>query len=125
MCAEASFSLPQVRAGKIKAYAVMAKTRWPGAPDVPTTDEVGVPGLYISFWNGLWAPKDTPREVIGKLNAAVAEALADPTMRSRIADLGQEIFARERQTPEALAAFHKAEVEKWWPIIKAANIRVE
>jgi tripartite-type tricarboxylate transporter receptor subunit TctC len=125
MFAEASQMLPHVRSGNIKPYAVMADHRWAAAPDVPTVDEMGVPGLYISFWHGLWAPKDTPKEIIAKLNAAVVDTLADPPARQRFADLGQEIPPPERQTPEALRTFHKAEIEKWWPIIKAANIKFE
>jgi tripartite-type tricarboxylate transporter receptor subunit TctC len=125
MCAEASQTLTYVRGGKIKAFAVMAHTRWPALPDVPTTDEIGTPGMYISFWHGLWVPKATPKAVIAKLNAAVVDTLADPTVRQRLTDLGQVIATREQQTPAALAAYHKAEIEKWWPIIKAANIQVE
>jgi len=125
MCAETSATLPLVRGGKIKAYAVMATTRWSAAPDIPTMDEVGVPGLYISFWHGLWAPRGTPKDVIAKLNAAVVEALADPTVSQRLADIGQDIPPRDQQTPEALGAYHRAEIEKWWPIIKAAGIKVE
>jgi tripartite-type tricarboxylate transporter receptor subunit TctC len=101
----------------------MSKARWPAALEVPTMDEVGAPGMYISFWNGLWVPKGTPRDVIAKLNGAVVEALADPAVRQRLTELGQVIATREEQTPEALAAFHKAEIEKWFPIIKAANIK--
>jgi tripartite-type tricarboxylate transporter receptor subunit TctC len=122
-CAEASQTLSFLRGGKMKAYAVMSKERWPALPDVPTMDEVGAPGLYISFWNGLWVPKGTPKEVIAKLDAAVIEALADPAVRARLTELGHVIAAREEQTPEGLAAFHKAELDKWWPIIKAANIK--
>jgi tripartite-type tricarboxylate transporter receptor subunit TctC len=118
-------SLPQVKAGQIKAYAVMAKSRWWAAPDTPTFDEAGVPGLYASFWHGFWAPKGTPKAVIAKLHAAVVETLADPAVRQRFTDLGQEIWPREKQTPEGLAAQHKAEIEKWWPIIKAAGIKAE
>jgi tripartite-type tricarboxylate transporter receptor subunit TctC len=118
-------ALPQVRAGTIKAYAVTAKSRLTQAPDIPTVDEAGLPGFYGSQWFALWAPKGTPRPVIDKLNAAVETALADPIVRNRLTDLGLEIFPREQQTPEALAAFQKAEIEKWWPIIKAANIKVE
>jgi tripartite-type tricarboxylate transporter receptor subunit TctC len=116
-------SLPQVRAGAIKAYAVTAKTRLASAPDIPTVDEAGLPGFYASQWFALWAPKGTPRPVIDKLNAAVEHALADPIVQRRLADLGLQIFPREQQTPEALATLHRAEIEKWWPIIKAANIR--
>jgi len=125
MCAEASQTLPHVRAGKMKAFAVMSKTRFPALPDVPTMEEVGVSGMEISFWHGLWAPKGTPRNVVAKLNEAVVAAFADPGVRQRIADLGQAIPPREQLAPEALAAYHKAEVDKWWPIIRAANIKVE
>jgi tripartite-type tricarboxylate transporter receptor subunit TctC len=124
-CAEASQTLPFLRSGTIKAFAVMSKARWPAAADVPTLDEVGLPGMYISFWNGLWAPKGTPADVIARLNAAVVETLADATVRQRLTELGHVIAARDEQTPDALAAFHKAEIEKWWPIIKAANIKPE
>jgi tripartite-type tricarboxylate transporter receptor subunit TctC len=117
--------LAQYRAGQLKAYMVMAATRWPAAPDVPTIDEAGLPGLYASFWHGLWAPKGTPKEVIAKLRAATVEALADPTVKKRFADVGQGIWSRDKQTSEALAAHHKAEIDKWWPIIKAAGIKAE
>jgi tripartite-type tricarboxylate transporter receptor subunit TctC len=125
MCAEASQTLTYVRSGKMKAFAVMSKTRWPALPDVPTTDEIGAPGMYISFWHGLWVPKGTPKDVTTKLNIAVVDALADATVRKRLTDLGQLIATRDQQTPAALAAYHKAEIEKWWPIIKAANIKIE
>jgi len=125
MVDQASNSLPQVRAGKIKAFAVTAKTRLSAAPEIPTVDEAGLPCLYVSVWFGIWAPKGTPREIIGKLNAAMVSALAEPVVRQRLADLGQEITPREQQSPEALAAFHKAETEKWWPLVKAAGIRPE
>jgi tripartite-type tricarboxylate transporter receptor subunit TctC len=125
MCAEASQTLTYVRGGKIKAFAVMSQTRWPALPDVPTTDEVGAAGMYISFWHGLWVQKGTPKQVMAKLNAAVVATLADPTVRKRLTDLGQVIATPEQQTPAALAAFQKAEIEKWWPIIRAANIKVE
>jgi len=118
-------SLPQVRAGRIKAYAVKAKSRLASAPDIPTVDEAGLPGFYFSYCGGLWAPKGTPKDVISKLNAAVVDALADPNVRLRFADLGLDIPPREQQTPEALGALQKAEIEKWWPIIKAANIKGE
>jgi tripartite-type tricarboxylate transporter receptor subunit TctC len=124
-CAEASQTLTFLRSHAMKAYAVMSKARWPAAPDVPTMDEVGAPGLYISFWNGLWVPKGTPKDVVAKLDAAVVETLAEPSVRRRLTDLGHVIATREEQTPQALAAFHKAEIEKWWPIIKAANIKAE
>src|ERR1700730_5582759 len=118
-------ALAQVRAGQLKAYAVMSKARWPAAPETPTFDEAGVPGLHASFWHGLWAPKGTPKDVIASLHVALVETLADPSVRQRLADLGQGIWPREQQTPEALAAQQKAEIEKWWPIIKAANIKAE
>jgi len=117
--------LPHVRAGRIKAYAVTAKARIPSAPEIPTVDEAGAPGLYVSTWRGLWVPKRTPKDVIGRLNAAVVDALADATVRSRLAEVGQEIFPRDQQTPEAPGAIQKAEIEKWWPIIKAAGIKAE
>ena len=125
MVDQASNSLPQVRAGKIRAFAVTAKTRLSAAPEIPTVDEAGLPGLYVSVWFGIWAPKGTPHEIVGKLNAAMQSSLADPAVRQRLADLGQEIVPREQQTPEALAAFHKAEAEKWWPLVKAAGIKPE
>jgi tripartite-type tricarboxylate transporter receptor subunit TctC len=125
MIDQAANSLPQVRAGTIKAYAVTEKTRLAAAPDIPTVDEAGVPGLHISIWHALWMPKGTPRDIMMKLNAAVMDALADANVRARLAELGQEIPPRDMQTPEALAKYHKAEIEKWWPIIKAANIKAE
>jgi tripartite-type tricarboxylate transporter receptor subunit TctC len=124
-CAEASQTLAFLRGGSIKAFAVMARERWPGAPAVPTFDEIGVPGMYISFWHGIWAPKGTPAEPIAKLNAAVGDTLADPAVRQRLTELGHVIFPREEQTPAALAAFYRAEIDKWWPIMQAANIKPE
>jgi tripartite-type tricarboxylate transporter receptor subunit TctC len=115
-------SLPQVRAGTIRAYGVTTKTRLLSAPDIPTLDEAGLPGFDISHWTGLWLPKGAPKNIIAKLNAAVIEALADPIVRARLADLAEETFPRAQQTPEALGAFQRAEIEKWWPIAKAANI---
>jgi tripartite-type tricarboxylate transporter receptor subunit TctC len=125
MIDQAANSLPQVRAGTIKAYAVTDKARLAAAPDIPTVDEAGVPGLHIAIWHALWMPKGTPKAIIDKLNAAVVETLADAGVRDRLAQLGQEIPAREQQTPPALFAHHRAEIEKWWPIIKAANIKGE
>jgi tripartite-type tricarboxylate transporter receptor subunit TctC len=124
-CPEAGQTLPQYRAGTIRAYAVLTGKRWFAAPDVPTIDEAGVPGLHFPFWHGLWAPKGTPKDVIAKLNAAAVEALADAGVRQRFNELGHEIVPPEQQTPEALAAYHKAEIDKWWPIIKAADIKLE
>lgn len=118
-------ALAQVRSGQVKAYAVMAKARWAAVPDTPTSDEGGVTGLYASFWHGLWAPKGTPLNVIAKLDDAVIETLADPTVRQRFIELGQGPWPRDKQTPDGLAAQQKAEIEKWWPIIKAAGIRAE
>jgi tripartite-type tricarboxylate transporter receptor subunit TctC len=122
---QAANSLPQVRAGQIRAYAVTAKTRLAAAPDIPTVDEAGVPGFYIAVWHGLWAPKNTPKEVMARLIEATRAALANPLVQKRLADLGQEIPALDQQTPEALRAHHKAELDKWVPLIKAANIKVE
>ena len=117
-------SLPHARSGKIRAYAVTAKTRLEAAPEIPTVDEAGLSGFHTSVWHALWAPRATPSNVISALNAAVVDALADPKVRHRlVADLSQTIPQRAEQTPEALGTFHKAEIEKWWPIIKAANIK--
>lgn len=118
-------SLPQVRSGNVKAFAVTAKARLAAAPEIPTVDEAGLPGFHISNWRGLWAPKRTPRDVIAKLNGAVRSALADPAVRKRLGDLGQELFPPEQLTPEALGALQRAEIEKWWPVIKAANIKAQ
>ena len=118
-------SLPHVRSGALKAYAVTSKNRLAIAPDIPTTDEAGMPGYYFYFWHAMWAPKGTPKDIVAKLNAAAVAALADPQTRKRLTDLAQEIYPRDQQTPEALYAFQKAEVEKWWPIIKAAGIKAE
>jgi tripartite-type tricarboxylate transporter receptor subunit TctC len=118
-------ALGQVRNGAIKAYAVLTKERWSSLPDVPSIDEAGVPSLYVSYWHGLWAPKGTPKEIIARLNAAVVNALADTAVRARLAEIGQQVWPREQQTPDALAAFHKAEIEKWWPIIRASKLKAE
>ena len=124
-CDLAANSLSQLRDGNIKAYAVMSKTHWFAAPEVPTADEAGVPGLYISTWHGFWAPKGTPEAIVAKLNGAALAAMADPTVGQRIADLGMDLPPRELQAPAAFAAFHKTEVEKWFPIVKAAGIKAE
>ena len=122
---QASSSLPQVQGGNLQAYAVTSRKRLAVAPDVPTVDEAGLPRFYMSVWHALWASKGTPKDIIAKLNAAVVDALADPTVRQRLADLGQELPAREQLTPEALGAYQKAEIEKWWPIVRAAGIKVD
>jgi tripartite-type tricarboxylate transporter receptor subunit TctC len=118
-------SLPHVQSGALKAYAVTSKNRIAIAPDIPTTDEAGMPGYYFYFWHAMWAPKGTPKDIVTKLNAAAVASLADPQTRKRLTDLAQEIYPRDQQTPEALYAFQKSEVEKWWPIIKAAGIKAE
>jgi tripartite-type tricarboxylate transporter receptor subunit TctC len=117
--------LPHLRAGTLKAYAVMTKSRLAAAPDIPTVDEAGLPRLYLTIWDGLWVPKGTPKIVISRLNAAAVDAMNDPAVRARLADLGLQFPPREEQTPEALGAFQRAEIEKWWPIIKAAGIKAE
>jgi tripartite-type tricarboxylate transporter receptor subunit TctC len=119
----AASALPQVRAGAIKAYAVMARGRLPTVPEVPTVDEAGLPGLYVSLWFGLWAPKGTPKEIISTLNTALRHSLADPNLSKRLADLGQTLPGLEQQTPESLEALQKAEIATWWPIVKAADIK--
>jgi tripartite-type tricarboxylate transporter receptor subunit TctC len=124
MCTDMTTTLPLARNGSIKGYAVLSKNRLSTVPEIPTMDEVGLPGLDIAFWRSLWAPKRTPKDIIAKLNSAVIEALADTAVSRRIAEVNQEIPAREQQTPEALIALQKADVEKWWPIIKA-NIKGE
>src|SRR5262249_54900041 len=122
---EGSQALPFLRDGQIKALAMLAPTRWPPTPDIPTIDEAGLPGIHLALWNGIWAPKATPRDIIDRLNAAIGAALSDNALSQRIIDLGQILPTPEQRTPEALAAYHKAEIEKWWPIIKAANIKGE
>jgi tripartite-type tricarboxylate transporter receptor subunit TctC len=118
-------SLPQARAGKIRTYAVLAKERYPSAPDIPTTDDAGLSGFHMTVWNALWTTKGAPRDVIAKLNVAAVEALADPAVRKRFAELGQTPPPRNEQTPEALGALQRADIEKWWPVVKAANIKGE
>jgi tripartite-type tricarboxylate transporter receptor subunit TctC len=120
---QAATALAQAKAGRVIALAVTAPTRLTSAPDIPTVDEAGLPGFYMSVWHALWVPKGTPRDVIAKLNAAARDALADPAIRKQLQDLGQEIPSDKEQTPEGLRAHHKAEIDKWWPIIKAAGIK--
>jgi tripartite-type tricarboxylate transporter receptor subunit TctC len=118
-------SMSQVRAGTIKAFAVTDKTRVASAPEIPTTDEAGLPGFYFTFWHAIWAPKGMPNEILAKLDAALMQSLADPQVRQHLSDIAQDIFPREQQTPEALLAYQKAEIDKWWPVIKAAGIKAE
>lgn len=122
---QAANYLGHVRSAQLKAFAVLSKKRWWAAPDVPTMDEVGITGFYASFWHGLWAPKGTPKEIIAKLHAAMVETLADETVKKRLADIGQEVWPAEQQTPAALAAQQQAEIERWGPVIKAAGIKGE
>jgi len=122
---QASNSLPEVLAGKIKAYAVTSRTRLAAAPNIPTVDEAGLPGFYVSVWHGLWVPKGTPADIVSKLNAAVRKALADPSLQKHFADLGQDEPKSDQLTPAALGAFQKAEIDKWWPLLKGAHIKSE
>jgi tripartite-type tricarboxylate transporter receptor subunit TctC len=122
---QGAVALPQIRAGKIKAIANLSPQRSASMADIPTSDESGVPSLYMSGWFGFWAPKGTPKDIIAKLNAATVEALADPALQKRFSDLGLDVAPRAQQTPEGLAAFQKAEIDKWWPIIKSAGIGVQ
>jgi tripartite-type tricarboxylate transporter receptor subunit TctC len=120
---QASNSMPQVQAGTIRAYAVTDSKRLPILPDVPTVDEAGLPGFHVSLWSGMWVPKGTPKEIVAKLNEAIRAAIDDPAVQKRYAELGLEPPAQDQRTPEALRAHQKAEVEKWWPVIKAANVK--
>jgi tripartite-type tricarboxylate transporter receptor subunit TctC len=122
---QGAVALPQVRAGTVKALANLSEKRSASMPEIPTADETGVPGLYMSGWFGFFAPKGTPKDVIAKLNAATVEALADPALQKRFAELGLDVASREQQTPAGLAALQKAEIVKWWPIIKDAGIGVQ
>jgi len=122
---QGAVALPQIRAGKIKALANLSPARSASMSDIPTSDETGVPGLYMSGWFGFWAPKGTPKDIIAKLNAATVEALADPAIQKRFTELGLDVAPRDQQTPEGLAAFQKTEIDKWWPIIKSAGIGVQ
>ena len=122
---QASNSMPQVKAGKIRAYAVTAPKRLTVAPDIPTADEAGLPGFHILLWSGLWVPKGTPQAAIARLNAAMVDGLHDPGVQKRFSELGLELPARAQMTPEALRALQKTEAAKWWPVIKAANIKLQ
>lgn len=125
MCAEASQTLAHVQAGKMKAYAVMGRTRYAGLPDVPTMEEMGISGMDISFWHGFWGPKGMPKEAVAKLNDAVLKAMDDPLVQKRVAALGMTIPDKKDLTPQALHDYHKAELDKWWPIIKSYGIKAE
>jgi tripartite-type tricarboxylate transporter receptor subunit TctC len=124
-CLEASATLPYVQAGKFKAFAVVNDQRWSKSPDTPTMAEAGAPGVSLPFWHGLWTTKGTPKAVVDRLDAAVKTALADPAVKDRLTQLGQVIFPADQQNPAALAAYQKAEIDKWWPIIKAAGIKAQ
>jgi tripartite-type tricarboxylate transporter receptor subunit TctC len=125
LVAQGAVTLPQIRGGTIKAIANLSPQRSASMPDIPTSDETGVPGFYMSGWFGFWAPKGTPKDVIAKLNGAMMQALADPTTKTKFAELGLDVAAKEHQTPAGLAKFQQAEIDKWWPIIKAANLKGE
>ena len=122
---QAVTALPNAKGGRVRAYAVTAKSRLEAAPDIPTVDEAGLSGYYMAVWHGLWLARATPRSIIARLNASTVETLADAGVRKRLGDLGQEIPPVEQQTPEALAVHHRAEIEKWWPLVKAAGIKAE
>jgi len=122
---QTSNSIGQVRAGNIRAYAVTSDKRLESAPDVPTTDEAGLPGFHMTLWSGLWVPKGTPKEIVAKLNAAAVDALNDPAVRKQLESLGLQMPPKDQLAPEALGAWQKAEIEKWWPMLKAANVKVE
>jgi tripartite-type tricarboxylate transporter receptor subunit TctC len=125
MCTATGSFLPLVRNGQIRAYALTANRRMESASEIPTVDEAGLPGLYASVWNALWAPKDTPKDIVAKLNAAVTQAMADPAIRNRIVEMGLDMPGPDQRTPEALRALQKADIEKWWPIIKDAGLKAE
>jgi len=120
-----SNSITQIRAGNIRAYAVTDSRRAESAPDIPTADEAGVPGFFMTLWSGLWVPKDTPKEIVAKLNAAAVEALNDPAVRRQLENLGLQMPSKDKQSPQALGDWQKAEIAKWWPMIKAANVKVD
>jgi tripartite-type tricarboxylate transporter receptor subunit TctC len=122
---QAANALGPVKAGTVKAYAVMSKERWKALPDVPSIDESGTPGLYVAYWHGMWAPKGTPKDIVGKLSAAVLHALAEPGVKERLAAVGHDVMPPGQQSPAALAAYHKAEIAKWWPIIRASGLKAQ
>jgi tripartite-type tricarboxylate transporter receptor subunit TctC len=124
-CGEASQMLGHFQANRIRPYIVMSKARWRPLPEIPTMGDVGASDTYIAFWHGLWAPKGTPKNVVARLNDAAVKAFADPAVIKRLTELGQDMPTREQMTPQALAAYHKSEIDKWWPLIKGANIKVE
>ena len=125
MLDQAANALGPVRGGSVKAYAVMSQTRWQALPDVPSIDESGTPGLYVAYWHAMWAPKGTPKPIIDRLNAAVMRALADSNASKRLSDVGHDVFPREQQSPAALAAYHQAEIDKWWPIVRASGLKAQ
>jgi tripartite-type tricarboxylate transporter receptor subunit TctC len=125
LMSDPGLAVPQGRSGSVKILAVADSKRLSFAPEIPTVSEGGLPGYHVALWHGLWMPKGTPKPIIEKLNTAVIDALADPVVRTKLTELGQEIYPRDRQTPAALAALQKAEIEKWYPIIKAADIKLE
>jgi tripartite-type tricarboxylate transporter receptor subunit TctC len=120
-----SNSITQVRAGNIRAYAVSDAKRAESASDIPTAEEAGLPGFFMTLWSGLWVPKDTPKEIVAKLNAAAVDALNDPAVRKQLENLGLQMPPKDKQSPQALGAWQKAEIAKWWPMIKAANVKVD
>jgi tripartite-type tricarboxylate transporter receptor subunit TctC len=125
MIDQTSNSISQVRAGTIRAYAVTDSKRSESAPDIPTTDEAGIPGFHMTLWSGLWVPKDTPKDIVAKLNAAAIAALNDPAVRKQLENLGLQMPPSDQLSPEALGVWQKAEIAKWWPMIKAANVKVD
>ena len=122
---QTSNSIAQVRAGTIRAYAVTDDKRVASAPDIPTTDEAGLPGFHMTLWSGLWVPKDTPKDIVTRLNAAAVEALNDPAVKKQLENLGLQMPPKDQLSPQALGSWQKAEIAKWWPIIKAANVKVD
>jgi len=125
MVADPVTGVPQVRGGSIKAYAVTARSRLSTAPDIPTVDEAGLPGFHMTLWSGMWVPKGTPKEIVAKLNAAAVDALSDPAVKKQLESQGLEMTPQDQLTPEALGTRQKAEIAKWWPIIKAADVKAE